>query len=79
MKNKDKTKKELITELRKEQGKEGSNITKLKKAEQSLQQSENRFRQLFNHMSSGVTIYEANADGSDFIKPQKTPDSCLVM
>jgi len=67
MKNKDKTKKELITELRKEQGKEGSNITKLKKAEQSLQQSENRFRQLFNHMSSGVTIYEANADGSDFI------------
>jgi len=67
MKNKGKKKTELITELRKEQGKEVRDIIKLKKAEQSLQESENRFRELFNHMSSGVVIYEAKDDGKDFI------------
>ena len=67
MKNKGKKKTELITELRKEQGKEVRDIIKLKKAEQSLQESENRFRGLFNHMSSGVVIYEAKDDGKDFI------------
>jgi PAS domain S-box-containing protein/putative nucleotidyltransferase with HDIG domain len=67
MKNKGKTKTELITESRKEQGKEVRDITQLKKAEQSLQESENRFKELFNNMSSGVAIYEAKDDGRDFI------------
>jgi PAS domain S-box-containing protein len=36
-------------------------------AEQKLKESETRFRELFNNMSSGVAIYEAVDDGSDFV------------
>ena len=32
-----------------------------------IKASENRFRGLFEHMSSGVAIYKAVDDGSDFI------------
>jgi len=42
-------------------------ITKRKQAEEALIESENRFRELFDHMSSGVAVYEPINDGSDFI------------
>jgi PAS domain S-box-containing protein len=45
----------------------GVDITEQKKAEKSLKESETRFRELFNNMSSGVAIYEAVDDGSDFV------------
>jgi PAS domain S-box-containing protein len=42
-------------------------ITERARVEESLQISETRFRELFNNMSSGVAIYDAVDDGSDFI------------
>lgn len=41
-------------------------ITKRKNAEQTLKESEEKFRQLFENMGSGVAIYEAVNDGADF-------------
>jgi PAS domain S-box-containing protein len=41
--------------------------TELQKAESALRESESRFRELFNNMKSGVVIYEAVADGADFL------------
>ncbi len=38
-----------------------------KQAEKTLSESEKRFRELFNNMSSGVAIYDAVKDGNDFI------------
>ncbi|MFK5926914.1 MAG: PAS domain S-box protein, partial [Desulfuromusa sp.] len=43
------------------------NITKRKKAEASSKNREERFRELFENMSSGVAIYEATDNGRDFI------------
>ena len=37
------------------------------RAEQALRESEQRFRHLVNNMSSGVAVYDAIDDGSDFI------------
>lgn len=70
MKDKNKTKKHLITELVElrqkitelEEMKNKSKIT-----EKSLLENEKRFRGLFNHMSSGVAVYEAKDNGRDFI------------
>jgi len=42
-------------------------ITEYKQAEQTLRASEEKFRQLFENMSNCVAIYEATADGEDFI------------
>ncbi|MBT4512318.1 MAG: PAS domain S-box protein, partial [Chloroflexi bacterium] len=42
-------------------------ITERKKAEEALQESESRFRELFENMSSGVAVYETVDDGEDFI------------
>jgi PAS domain S-box-containing protein len=42
-------------------------ITERKRAEETLQISETRFRELFNNMSSGVAVYEAVDDGRDFV------------
>ena len=42
-------------------------ITDRKAFEAALAQSEIRYRELFNNMSSGVAVYEAVADGEDFI------------
>jgi signal transduction histidine kinase len=42
-------------------------ITKRKRAEEALQESEIRFRELFENMSSGVAVYEAVDDGKDFV------------
>jgi len=42
-------------------------ITDQKKAETALRESEERFKQLFNHMHNGVAIYEAVEGGKNFI------------
>jgi diguanylate cyclase (GGDEF)-like protein/PAS domain S-box-containing protein len=42
-------------------------ITDRKVAEEALRESEYRFRELFDKMKSGVAVYEAINDGSDFI------------
>ncbi len=42
-------------------------ITNLKKTDRQIKESEERFRELFDHMSSGVAVYEAIDDGNDFI------------
>jgi CheY-like chemotaxis protein len=38
-----------------------------RRAEQTLRESEERFRELFCQMSSGVAVYEAIDDGGDFV------------
>ncbi len=42
-------------------------ITFQKQAELALQESETRFKDLFENMSSGVVMYDATPDGNDFI------------
>ena len=42
-------------------------ISKLKQVEKALQESEKRFRELFNYISCGVAVYEAKDNGRDFI------------
>jgi PAS domain S-box-containing protein len=42
-------------------------ITERKQAENTLRESELRFRELFEHISSGVAVYEAADNGKDFI------------
>lgn len=44
-----------------------TDITERKLAQDALQNSETRFRELFNNMSSGVAVYEAVDDGADFV------------
>ena len=41
--------------------------TERKEAEEARQKSESRFAELFNHMNSGVAIYEPRDNGEDFI------------
>ncbi|MEJ2568488.1 MAG: PAS domain S-box protein, partial [candidate division WOR-3 bacterium] len=42
-------------------------ITEIKKSQEKISVSEKRFRELFDHMSNGVAIYEATKNGKDFI------------
>jgi PAS domain S-box-containing protein len=42
-------------------------ITETKKSEEKIKESEERFRELFDHMSSGVAVYEAVNKGKDFV------------
>lgn len=42
-------------------------ITNLKLAEKSIRDNETRFKELFNNMSSGCSIYEVINDGNDFV------------
>ncbi len=42
-------------------------ITERKSAEEALQESERRFKDLVNNLSSGVAIYEASDGGRDFL------------
>jgi len=71
MKDENKKKVESIKELKflREEWKKGvfKDISKLKKVEQSIQESESRFRELFKNISSGVAIYEAKNNGRDFV------------
>jgi len=45
----------------------GHEITKRKKTEQNLKQSEQKYHDLFKYMTSGVAVYEAVDNGEDFI------------
>ncbi len=45
----------------------GRDITKQKKAEENLKESEDNFKNLFENMSSGVAVYKAANNGKDFI------------
>ncbi|MGD2085884.1 MAG: histidine kinase dimerization/phosphoacceptor domain -containing protein [Candidatus Aminicenantes bacterium] len=45
----------------------GQDITEQKQAEEELQKSEARYRELFENMSSGVAVYEAVNNGADFV------------
>ena len=42
-------------------------VTERERADEALHASETRFRELFNNMSSGVAVYEAQNDGRDFV------------
>ncbi len=44
-----------------------SDITERTQAEQALRESEVRYRELFDNISSGVAIYEVTNNGNDFI------------
>ncbi len=48
-------------------------ITDRKCAIEALQCSEERFRQMFEHMGSGMVVYEVEGDGSDFIIKEFNP------
>ena len=68
MKDEDKTKAVLIKELktlRKER--EKSALKGTTEHKQITKKSEKRFKELFNHISSGVAVYEAKDNGKDFI------------
>jgi PAS domain S-box-containing protein len=43
------------------------NIDALRQIEEALEKSEARYRELFNNMSSGVTVFEAVKGGEDFV------------
>lgn len=43
-----------------------NDITRLMEAEKAIKEAEERFRELFNNMSSGVAIYEALDSGKNF-------------
>jgi len=42
-------------------------ITDTRRAEQTLQESESRYRSLFEYMADGVAVYKAKNNGKDFI------------
>lgn len=42
-------------------------ISKRKRAEEALRESELRFREFFDNMTSGVAVYLAREDGADFV------------
>ncbi|MEW5913421.1 MAG: PAS domain S-box protein [Thermodesulfobacteriota bacterium] len=42
-------------------------ISERRRSEEALQQSETRYRELFNNMSAGVAVYEAVDNGADFV------------
>ena len=70
MKDQAKTKQTLIGELaslRKRIAQLEQFESERRQVEKALRASENRYYKLFQHMSSGVAIYEAVEDGADFV------------
>ena len=70
MKDEEKTKKQLIkelTEMRQQFAKFETVETDRRHVELALRQSEERYRELFDNMSSGVAVYGAIDNGRDFI------------
>ncbi len=70
MRDEDKAKRRLVDDL----GELRERVRQLEAAEMErrradgvLRESEQRFHQLFDHISSGVAVYEAKDDGRDFI------------
>ncbi|MFC1886872.1 PAS domain S-box protein, partial [Thermodesulfobacteriota bacterium] len=47
--------------------KRNSEIVRRKNTEEALRESESRYRELFNSISSGVAIYEVRENGADFV------------
>ncbi|RPH51990.1 MAG: diguanylate cyclase [Desulfobacteraceae bacterium] len=70
MKEKSRTKQELLEEnafLKKKIRELKHAESECKRAEEAMQDSEDRFRQIFDNMADGVAICQAIDDGSDFI------------
>ena len=55
-----------------------ANIIRRKRAEEELRENEERFRELFEHMGSGVAIYEAVGDGEDFVFKDINPAGARI-
>ena len=49
------------------------NIDKYKRVEEALKANEDKFRGLFEHMTSGVAVYEAVDNGEDFVVKDFNP------
>lgn len=53
-------------------------VTRRKKAERELMESEEKFRSLFDNMSSGVAVYEAVDNGKDFVFKDFNKAGCRI-
>ena len=53
-------------------------ISGCKQAEEALRKSDEKFRGLFEHMTSGVAVYEAVHDGEDFILMDFNPAAAAI-
>ena len=53
-------------------------ITQQKNDEQDLQNKEQKYRELFNHIKSGVTIYTAIEGGNDFIIEERNAGAAKI-
>ncbi len=51
----------------------GIDITPYKEVKEALQESQERYRELYNHMGDGAAVFEASADGDDFIIKDMNP------
>ena len=50
-------------------------VTRRIEAQQALKESEERFSAMFEHMGSGVAVYEAVDEGSDFVFKAFNPEA----
>ncbi len=57
----------LVAKLEKRTLEVERELAKRREAEEEVKASEERFRQLFDHMSSCVAVYQAQLDGEDFV------------
>lgn len=57
----------LVEKLEERTAELDAELAERRKAEEAVRASEQRFRELFDHMSSCVAVYEPRADGTDFV------------
>jgi len=57
----------LVTKLEERTARLDRELAQRRNAEEALRESEERFRQLFSHMSSCVAVYRSTSDGEDFV------------